>query len=225
MDKVITTSPASKDAFIAKRSLYFKKYHYGQVVPEEDVSQIFDMTSSIIRIPCVCRSSLWGRYGQRFCFMITTIVPEQLLTDMYKVYPDFADDFELLTRERAKQAIHEHDNGALVHTVWTFMTPFIGAICNCNNKDCLPLKWRINNGLNLFFKAEYIAVVNMDACIGCKQCIRQCNFNAIEYSTRMEKCIINQHKCYGCGVCRAVCPVGAITLHDRKLTPLVAREW
>lgn len=225
LDQVIATNPATKDLHIAKMTRYFKQYHYGQVVPIEEINQILDMTTTIIRVPCVCRSSLQGKYNARFCFLITTSVPQAILANVVNVYPDFSNDFEVLTQDRAKMFIHEHDRDALVHTIWTFITPFIGAICNCNNKDCVPLRWRYENGLNMFFKAEYVANVNMETCFGCKDCMKSCNFDAIEYSTAMEKCIVNQHHCYGCGVCRAVCPVGAISLHDRKAAPLVANEW
>ena len=34
----------------------YKKEHFGQVVPIEDVEAIFGMVNSIVRVPCVCRA-------------------------------------------------------------------------------------------------------------------------------------------------------------------------
>ena len=33
--------------------------------------------------------------------------------------------------------MREHEKEGLCHTVWTFQTPFIGGICNCDRADCL----------------------------------------------------------------------------------------
>ena len=32
-----------------------KKVHYGQVLPVEDVEQVFGFVNSVIRLPCICR--------------------------------------------------------------------------------------------------------------------------------------------------------------------------
>ena len=159
----------------------------------------------------------------RYCFGVTTSIP--LFRNFCELYPDFSSDLEVLTKEKAKKTFQEHDHDGLVHTVWTFITPFIAVICNCNSKDCLPLKWRLHDGLNLFFKGEYVARVDWDKCIGCRDCMKSCNFGAISHSTSMDKCQVNQFQCYGCGVCRAICPYEAITLHDRNAIPPLAKEW
>jgi NAD-dependent dihydropyrimidine dehydrogenase PreA subunit len=223
LDKLIIADPSLKSQFIAKRTKYFKRVHYGQVVPLEEIEQILDMTISIIRLPCICRSALWDRYDARYCFGVTTSIP--LFRNFFGLYPDFSPDLEVLTKEKAKKTFQDHDKDGLVHTVWTFITPFIGVVCNCTSKDCLPLKWRLGEGLNLFFKAEYVASINWDNCIGCKDCMKACNFGAISYSAPMDKCQVNQLQCYGCGVCRAVCPYEAITLQDRNAIPLLAEDW
>jgi NAD-dependent dihydropyrimidine dehydrogenase PreA subunit len=223
LDKLIIADPSLKSQFIARRTKYFKRVHYGQVVPLEEIEQILDMTISIVRLPCICRSALWGRYDVRYCFGVTTSIP--LFHHFYEMYPDFSSDIEVLTKEKAKKTFQEHDHDGLVHTVWTFITPFIGVVCNCTSKDCLPLKWRLGGGLNLLFKGEYVAIVDWNKCIGCQDCMKSCNFGAISYSATMDKCQVNQFQCYGCGVCRAICPYEAITLHDRNAIPLLASDW
>ena len=35
--------------------------HFGQVVPLEDLAQVFDLANSIVRIPCICRKMSKGK--------------------------------------------------------------------------------------------------------------------------------------------------------------------
>ncbi len=223
LDRVTATDPSSKPEFVARRTAEFKREHYGQVVPLEEVEQILDMTISVVRFPCVCRSTLWGRYDARYCFGITTLTPH--LGKLLASYPDFSGDLEVLTKEEAKKAFQEHDGDGLVHTVWTLITPFIGAICNCTSKDCLGLRARLRFGLPVLFKGEYIARIDWERCTGCRDCMTVCNFGAIGYSAALDRCFIDPFQCYGCGACRAVCPHDAITLHDRNAIPALEKEW
>ncbi len=52
--------------------------------------------------------------------------------------------------------------------------------------------------------------VNKNACVGCSECIKNCNANAI--SLVNEKAEIDKGKCEGCTMCIAVCPQSAISL-------------
>ena len=199
-----------------------KKKHWGQVVPVEEIEQILDMTVSIVRLPCVCRSALRGLYDARYCFGVTTF--REGWTNILE-YPDWSTDLEVLTQEEAKKAIQKLDRNGLVHTVWTFITPYIGGVCNCTVTDCLAIKTRLRLGLPMFFKAEYVSTIDWESCNGCKDCLKNCNFGAISYSPSAQKCYINQFQCYGCGVCRAICPRDAITLRDRNAVLALAKEW
>lgn len=222
-DSALAEGPSSRAAFLARRTEDFKREHFGQIVPLEDVERILEMTVSVVRFPCVCRSALLGRYDARYCYGITTEYPR--LADFYRLYPDFSSDLEILTGEDAGQEMRRHDSDGLVHSVWTLITPLIGVLCNCTGRDCLPLYWRSRLGLSLFFKAEYVAKIDMDRCAGCRDCMRFCNFGAISYSASLERCIVNQLACYGCGLCRSACPNDCIALIDRNAIPVLANEW
>jgi hypothetical protein len=39
---------------------------------------------------------------------------------------------ETLSKEEALDSIRKLDKEGLVHSVWTFKTPFIGGLCNCD---------------------------------------------------------------------------------------------
>ena len=186
-----------------------KKYHFGQVVPIEDAEKIVEMVQSITRIACICRSVTTGRNDARYCLLLG-MDPTGLCED----WPELKAGLEVLTPSDARRTLRTFDEQGLVHSIWTFKTPFIGAICNCD-RDCLAYRFQISSDLvDIMFRSEYTAHIEMELCVGCRNCMRLCQFGAIEYSTIDAKCHINPHKCYGCGVCRSVCKKQAIKLSD-----------
>jgi ferredoxin len=192
--------------------------HYGQVVPIEDVEKIFEMVKGAVRLPCVCRRVTTGNMNARYCYGLT----------LDKGLMDALDDsfsLELVTKEEALESIRKLDREGLVHSVWTFKTPFIGGLCNCD-QDCMA--YRITHARRdypVMFRAEWVAEVSADACNGCRLCMRQCQYGAIRYSSNNKKVMIDPTACYGCGVCRAVCNTEAITLSPRERLKEAANLW
>ncbi|MCR3923289.1 MAG: 4Fe-4S binding protein [Firmicutes bacterium] len=187
---------------------HMKKIHFGQVVPLEDAEKIIDMVQSITRIACVCRSVTAGKKNGRYCLMLG-IDPYHTGID----YGDLRSSLETISQEEAKALLHQFDQEGLVHSVWTMKTPFIGALCNCD-QDCLAYRVQIHSQLlDLMFKAEYVATIDNANCSGCRRCEKLCQFNAIQYERG--RCTINAQQCYGCGVCRQACTVDAITLQAK----------
>lgn len=188
-----------------------KNLHFGQVVPLEDAEKIIDMVQSVTRIPCVCRSVTIGHRNARYC-LVLGIDPAGIFGD----YPDLKASLETLNPLQAKGLLREFDQKGLVHSIWTFKTPYIGAICNCD-RDCLAYRIQVSKDLmEIMFKAEYIAEVDPMLCSGCRNCQKMCQFGALEYSAFNKKCSINYVKCYGCGLCRNVCPKQAIYLSEKN---------
>jgi heterodisulfide reductase subunit A-like polyferredoxin len=122
-------------------------------------------------------------------------------------------------------AFHAHEQEGLCHTVWTFRAPFIIGFCNCDRADCLAMHATVTHDVPVMFRAEYVATVDEDACIGCRECMRLCQFGAIMYSAASERSYIDQRACYGCGICRSACETGAIRLQPRSEVPVAARLW
>lgn len=208
--------PAVQRFVGAMATRLMKRYHFGQVVPLEDVEMIIDLVRSVTRLPCVCRKAATGRKNARYCLALG-VDPLGTLGD----YPDLTAQFEVLTAEQAKAFVRDWDREGLVHTVWTFKTPFIGGICNCD-RDCMAYRIQVAEDLaKLMFKGEYLAQVDQLSCNGCRNCRRACHFGAIDYALQDKKCSINLRLCYGCGLCRAVCPRHAITLTPR----LAGQGW
>jgi ferredoxin len=221
MDKLIASDFNAARAMLVSQAEQQKKQNWAQIVPIEDAEQILDMSTSIVRLSCICRKML-GVHNARFCFGLNM---ERRYLELVNEYPDYSKDFEEVTKEEAKKVFREFDHEGLVHLVLT-QTPFIETICNCDSTYCWALRARarFNYQVN-FFKAEYVSIVDWEKCNGCRECMKLCNFGAISYSPAVEKCYINQFKCCGCGVCRSACPTNAITLRDRNAIPVLAKEW
>jgi Pyruvate/2-oxoacid:ferredoxin oxidoreductase delta subunit len=207
-----------------------KRVHFGQVVPIEDCEKIFDSLSSIVRIACYCRHSTVGS-EQRYCYCLSMAPQGGILARIireadvsYLTGPDTS-GLEVLNKEEALKSLREHEREGLCHTVWTFITPFIGAICNCDRTDCLAMRSTVGYGFPLMFRSEYVAEVNAYSCRGCRQCIQLCQFGALSYSAAQKQAKVDLRKCYGCGICRSVCEQDAIALRERRSITVAANLW
>jgi ferredoxin len=207
-----------------------KRVHYGQVVPIEDLERILDFVNTVVRLPCICRKVTLGK-EKRYCYGVS-ISPGggelfRIIDGLDRSYvkgPDTS-GFETVSKEEALRSFREHEREGLCHTLWTFHTPFIGGLCNCDRSDCIAMKTTVNHDLPVMFRAEYAAKVDPEKCIGCRQCMRVCQFGAIGYSAATKKSVVDPRRCYGCGICRAACSREAVSLLDRSAVPAAAVLW
>ncbi len=103
--------------------------------------------------------------------------------------------------------------------IWGFkndqMDSFL-EICFCCPCCCVGLNLSKNALPDIkdgFHPSGWTAVVNHDACTGCKHCLDDyCPQDAIHYRSSDGKMVVNQERCIGCGYCRARCPEGAIKI-------------
>jgi Pyruvate/2-oxoacid:ferredoxin oxidoreductase delta subunit len=207
-----------------------KKEHFGQVVPIEEVEKIFGFLGSVVRAACICRHVTLGE-EKRYCYGVS-LAPDggemaailRGIDDSFLAGPDTS-GLEAVSKEEALAAFRSYETDGLCHTVWTFRAPFIGGICNCDRSDCLAMRTTVTHNFPVMFRAEYVADAHPEKCVGCRQCMRVCQFGAITYSAATEKVSIDQLRCYGCGICRSVCKQSAIQLTDRSRVPAAANLW
>lgn len=205
--KVRIADTAFKVPFVKKYALikfneFFRNDHSGQVVSLEDAIAICSIPGRVSLADCPCRKYLFGK-NEKKCILFGTTA------EIVDNIPEFSPVRDI-GAEEAAELLKGFDELGMVHTIWTFKTPYIGVICNCNNRSCvlLHLNHRYKN-LNVIRKGHEAASVNMEACTGCGNCEKVCPFKAAVITGK--KAEIN-HNCYGCGVCRNFCPVGAIQL-------------
>jgi ferredoxin len=213
-----------------KTTRKMKKIHFGQIVPIEDVERIFGFVNSIIRVACICRY-LSLKEEKRYCYGISMGPGGGKLAAIFNGLdasfiggPD-SKGMEVVSREEAMANFREHEKEGLCHSVWTFQTPFIGGICNCDRPDCLAMQMSVTYGFPVMFRGEYVAENHPDKCTGCRKCMKVCQFGAIGYSASRNKVFIDPRRCFGCGICRSVCKTDAIELCDRARVPVAANRW
>ncbi len=191
-----------------------KEEHFGQVVPIEDIRLIVEKAATVVRMPCACR---WAadKAEKRCCYSVS-YSPQTWHDSLDMSYFGKAPDegFETLTRGEAVAQMEILEEEGAVHTIWTMITPFIGAICNCTSRECLGLR-TLAMQVETLARGEYVAKVDRALCDGCGLCESACQFNAIVWQgpgggDTVAK--VSLEKCYGCGLCRNHCPQGAITL-------------
>lgn len=207
-------------------------YHFGQVVPLEDVERILDFTTSIVRLACICRHVAFGP-EHRYCYGLSLAPQGGELVDLLKsvdasyLIGPRTGGLEYLSKQEALAAMKAHEKEGLCHTVWSFITPFLGGLCNCSQPGCLAMKTTLTYKTPVMFRGEYVAVVDEAKCSGCGECVRLCPYDAYEPRPRKSKAKarVEAKKCYGCGICRTACARGAISLTDRALVPAAASLW
>jgi Pyruvate/2-oxoacid:ferredoxin oxidoreductase delta subunit len=204
--------------------------HFGQVVPIEDIEKILGFTTSVVRLACICRHVLAGA-EQRYCYGIS-IAPGggeliKLLRDIdpaYLIGPQTG-GLEFMPREEALALMRENEEEGLCHTIWTFVTPFLGGICNCALPNCMAMRATLDHKTPVMFRSEYLVRVDSDKCSGCGQCAKICPFSAFQPHKRKAKAVVDWKKCYGCGICRNACAKDAIRLVERRSVPETASLW
>jgi ferredoxin len=191
--------------------------HFGQVVTIEDIREIVGRAATVVRMPCACRWAAMKKEN-RCCYSVS-YSPETWYKDLDMSYFGKAQDMGLenLTPDTAIKQMEELEKDGAVHTIWTMITPFIGAICNCQPKDCLGLR-TLALDVETMYRGEQMAKVDISLCDGCSSCQQACHFGAISSNEMAGEyhAVIDSKKCFGCGLCRNSCPQDALIMEIRN---------
>jgi len=196
--------------------------HFGQVLTIEDVHQILELMYPIGLMTCACRRSMRGLADEEN-FTCIGMGP-----GMYKWerWPDtYRGGVQFLTPEEAEEAIDAMNRRGLVQCIYTFGTPYLAGLCNCDYPDCGGIRTVQDMGIKVLWKGHHIAEVDPDLCNGCALCVRRCQFKALTFSPSTLKAYIDPFKCFGCGLCRTVCKPDAVKLIDRASRPALSEVW
>ncbi|MGQ9824947.1 MAG: ATP-binding protein [Desulfotomaculales bacterium] len=196
--------------------------HFGQVVTLQEVQAIMEIAYPIARMTCACRRQVRALKDSDNFFCMG------LGVGMFKWerWPEtYRGGVEFLGPQEAKEWLAEVNKKGAVHTFWTFGTPYIGGICNCEYPVCLGIRNRLDYDLKVLIKGHYVAVVDYSKCAGCGTCVERCQFGAVRLEVSLGRANVNMLRCFGCGLCETGCPHGAITMVERETIPLLANEW
>jgi NAD-dependent dihydropyrimidine dehydrogenase PreA subunit len=192
--------------------------HFGQILPIEEIRDIVLRADSIVRMPCACRWTI-SRREERCCYALS-YTPDAWYKgfDMSYFGKSSDDGLEPVGAAEAVRQMEVMEDSGAIHSIWTMMTPFIGAVCNCTAVDCMGLRTLSGIGAHTMARAEHVAVVDRTLCVGCGLCMERCWFRAVG-SVRDDGgqfAVIDSDKCYGCGLCRRACAKKAISLITRE---------
>lgn len=208
--KVRKTDIAMKIPFVreyakVKINDYFSHEHSGHVVSLEDAISICSIPGRVSVIDCPCHKYLTGK-EKRQCILFGTTA------DIVENLPEFPHVSDV-GFEDAAELLKSVEAEGKVHTVWTFIPPYIGGICSCNQRECLlfHLKNKYQSA-KIIHRGHEIAVIDQNMCTGCGNCRNICQFDAVVIEDGEAEI---SNKCRGCGVCRSFCPVGVIDLVPR----------
>ncbi len=201
---------AVKTAMLSKA----KDEHFGQVLPIEEISGVVRRARTVVRMPCACRWNI-KKQDERCCYAVS-YGPEAWYEQIDMGYFGTTADegLESLPPDTAIEQMEKLEERGSVHTIWTMMTPFIGAICNCSPEQCLAMMTLSRTGVETMERAEYVARVDEARCTGCGLCDAQCHFHAIDGVREHGRthASIDPQRCFGCGLCRKACSFKAISL-------------
>lgn len=211
MDRGRRISPAATKLIAKIKSRQMKKIHFGQVIPLEDVKSVMGIVGQIVRLPCVCRDVLLQK-EEAVCYLLSAS-PDKLgfkeILGKREESAPFVAGMENVSPAQALSEMSNLEENGKIHTVWTFISPFIGAVCNCDHDGCLAMNFS-RRGLTLYFPGEGRAAVETEKCTACGNCADICPFSALSVN---DGCASVASKiCQGCGICRRACATGAITL-------------
>jgi len=184
---------------------YMRANHFGQIVPLEHATEVLRLSGMITLLPCPCVKLLTGE-SQKKCIGLGPHMFDTLTR-----FPDYQ-SFDVLTLKEAESMVTEWDEKGFTHSVWTFRTPYIAAMCNCT-EQCMAYKFAVEDRtIDMLRKSDFVSWIDQEKCIECGMCADYCKFGAIDVELRW----IDPNLCYGCGVCRQVCPVDAIAMRKKS---------
>ncbi|MCP4538132.1 MAG: 4Fe-4S dicluster domain-containing protein [Chloroflexi bacterium] len=194
-----------------------------EIFPYERATELIEGAKSWGVRDCICRvqQELVGKGCDHPVENCITFAPVAGVFDHSEV--DRA-----ITKDEALRILHETEEAGLVHSTGNYRDGR-SYICNCCACSCGIMRGVTEFGIpTAMAHSDFHAVVNVEECIGCKDCVAHCQFGAL--SVPEDICQVDYARCLGCGLCAAVCPADALRLERRpegETPPLPSseREW
>ncbi len=183
-------------------------YEGMDIFPHEHAVMLVENSSNIALGQCQCRFSVGKCEGPLdVCIMLNN-------------WADFTIERGIavkISKEVAIDALQRARDAGLVPTCTNTKGP-VPYICNCCPCCCFMLRGIIEFKHSTLASSSFIAVVDLDRCIGCGECTEKCPFDAITLNEE-DKAEISPDRCYGCGICTTRCPEDAVSMATREKRP------
>lgn len=175
------------------------------VLPTQQVREILRNSRSFALANCLCRTK-HKRCGNplEVCFYTNDVADKMVDQGSAR----------LVSLQEATEALKLANEHGLVHLTIYNPEQHVYALCSCCECCCHDIEFMKKLGRpDLVAHADYVAVVDTDACIQCGVCTERCVFGA----QREESGAVafDQDNCYGCGLCVSTCESNAIRMVPR----------
>lgn len=169
---------------------------------------------------CICRA---GEDCQNYPHDLACL----FLNRVGKVVVDHGVAVEMSKEEALARVDQVAELGLTCQTMWTEVEQLIWGfrndemdsfleVCFCCPCCCVGFNLSKNATRDVkhrFSPTGWTAVVDHDACIGCKTCLDDyCPQDAVHFRASDGKMVVDQKNCVGCGICRSKCPHDAISI-------------
>lgn len=190
------------------------------IIPYEHARRILiENPENIAVIDCVCRTLRGdkGCHPRQVCILTGNPWVDWVMEFVPEMHP------RRISQQEALTILKDAHSRGDVHAAF-FKDAAAGRmyhICNCCSCCCTALAAQNYISAPMFGGSGYVAEINYEKCVGCGQCVTDCNFMAI--SQENGSITVDSSLCMGCEACATKCPVEAITLRmvdESVLAPL-----
>ena len=194
--------------------------HHAKILPSENSHEIVRVQPLISVVSCSCRKH--AAVMQKAC--------RKSPTDINCLQFAKAAEYSLsrghgrrISADEAVAILNRNAEEGLVHQWMNYdkieaASPY--ALCSCCK--CCCIIWHAADIRNLpsdalFARSRYEARVETELCMGCRECMGRCQFDAIDLhpddASGGEVARVDPEKCWGCGVCTLTCRDEALRMH------------
>lgn len=186
--------------------------HEAEILNYDNVNQLIEKAEGpYVLINCVCRQGM--DLLNKPCKATSRREVCMGFGESAKAYIDAGWGREITRNEAIEVLKQNEEEGLVLQPSNSINAEFICSCCGCCCEGLSSYK-RLPNPADIV-ASNYFAVVDEDACTGCRTCEERCQMAAI---TVDDIAIVNLQRCIGCGACVKSCPSEAIKLEKKANT-------
>ncbi|MBM4078604.1 MAG: ferredoxin family protein, partial [Planctomycetes bacterium] len=183
---------------------FWQEHHFGQVLTLNEAERAISAAGHVTMLTCWCRKQAVGQ-EERSCMGLGAwgeFVSRELPFDRRQ---------EVSVAE-AQGIVERYHRDGCYQSIWTLRTPFLAAICNCNDRVCFGRYVQRGLGAEQVLVPGHMRIrIESERCQGCGECVAVCPFGALRVNGRRRGAKAGlRGPCYGCGLCLSRCPAQAI---------------
>lgn len=120
--------------------------------------------------------------------------------------------------DQAFEALRRSHKAGLVHMAYSYKgnekPDYLCSCCSCCCHSMSALvRFNMPEAIGHVLASKYIAVNNLETCVGCGTCVERCQFKTRHLENN--ELIFDEKQCFGCGICVSTCPTKSISMRTR----------